>query len=1189
MRPVPALLLLLSFAAPARAQVPGAYQPGRIESAMLPATANRAYKLLAPPDVPAGTKLPLVIYLHGAGSKGDDNTKPAAEILPALLAKADVRKRFPCYVLVPQCKDGTTADGRPMNWVNWEGQKDNPPAKWEKGDVQPSDHLRGAMLALAEVLEKHRGIDRDRVYLTGVSMGGSGSCNWAARSPDHFAAVIACCGLGEASKAKQFVRVPLMLFHGSDDPVAPVQRSRDLAKAVTDAGGKATLVEYTGAGHNIAGTTFTEKDFAALTWLFAQKRATPPPAVPLKGEPSPADAAFFEAKVRPVLTKHCAECHGEKKQKGGLRLDSRAAALTGGDLGPAVVPGRPADSPLVKAVRYHDDLQMPPKGKLPDAVVTDLTEWVKRGAPWPGATGPAAKAEGGITDEMRKHWAFQPIRRHQVPGDRKQETPNPIDAFLLAKLAEKGLAYSSPADARTLARRLSFDLTGLPPAPERVAAFVTAHAADPRAAVSDYVAELLASPRYGERWGRHWLDVARYADTNGSEVDHAMANAWRYRDYVIRAFNDDKPFDQFVREQVAGDLLGTPDGLVASGFLVLGPKALAELDKEVFLNDVADEQLDTVGKAFVGLTLGCARCHDHKFDPVTAKDYAALAGIFKSAKSVDVSKRVATWTERPLAGGDPARAAELDRRIVELRAERAKAAATKSGPPVLAAGAKFLLIEAEDFTTSNVRVDRDQLGKGIGVVRTRMEYPDHIEYEFTLPAAGEYQLELRYAAKESRPTHLLVNDNLEDMDAADGVTGDWTPAAQRWFVQGTYAFKAGKNTLGFRRDGPVPLFDKWLVGAVLPGGKKHSDALGAAVAKKGPAPKADLQKIDAQIAAVEAEREKVPTALAPLDGPGKDIPVLIRGNPATPGPIAPRGFPAFLTAVSVPAPGPAQSGRRELAEWLVHPANPLTPRVIVNRVWTWHFGEGLVRSPDNFGLRGERPSHPELLDWLAAWFVENGWSVKKLNALICTSAAYQQSAGRPVDADPENRLLGRWPRPRLDAEQVRDALLAVGGNLDVTAGGSVMEVMNRTYATGGNAPPDVVKRMHYDRPRRSVYLPVVRNAVYDLFAAFDFPEPGTVTGKRDATTVAPQALFLMNSPFVREQGKKLAERVSAAGDDAARVRLAYELAYSRPPTDAEVAAAVAFVERDAAALGRPAAWARLCHALLAANEFLYVR
>jgi cytochrome c553 len=914
-------------------------------------------------------------------------------------------------------------------------------------------------------------------------------------------------------------------------------------------------------------------------------------------DPTPADLEFFEKRVRPVLVEHCVSCHGDKKQKGGLRLDSRAAALAGGDVGPAVVPGKPDDSPLVKAVRYTDDLQMPPKGKLPDAAVADLAEWVKRGAPWPGDAGAAARVEGGFTDAMKRHWAFQPVRKPPTPkGD-----AHPIDTFLRAKIDAAGLTPTRPADARTFARRLAFDLTGLPPVPDRVAAFEKAYAADPDSAVKAYVAELLASPRYGERWGRHWLDVARYADSNGSEVDHAMANAWRYRDYVIAAFNADKPFDSFVREQVAGDLLGTPDGLLASGFLMLGPKALAELDKEVFRYDVADEQVDTIGKAFVGLTFGCARCHDHKFDPISAKDYYALAGILRSSNTVDTSKRVATWTERPLPNADPVRAAELTKKAADLRAERAKVAANaKAGTPKLAAGAKYLLVEAEDFATANVRVDRENLGKGIGVVRTRMEYPDSIEYAFELPAAGEYQVELRYAAKESRPTHLLVNGNLEDMDAAAAVTGDWFPKNQKWHVEGKFTFKAGRNTLAFRRDGPVPLFDKWLVGTVLADGKKHSDALKDPTPAKAPPDDATAKKLkdlDAAIAAADAEREKVPTALAPLDGPGKDLPVLVRGNPAMPGPVVPRGFPTFFEEVKVAAPGASQSGRKELADWLTHPANPLTARVIVNRVWGWHFGDGLVRSPDNFGLRGETPSHPELLDWLAARFVENGWSVKKLNALICTSAAYRRAVGPPADADPENRLLARWPRQRLDAEQVRDAMLAVGGNLDPAAGGSLMEVLNRTYATGGNAPPDVVKRMHYDAPRRSVYLPVVRNAVYDLFAAFDYPEPGTVTGRRDATTVAPQALFLINSPFVRDQGRRLAERVRGLGkDDGERVRAAYELVFSRTPTGAEMKAAAAFLDRDEAALKgsgeknpRAAAWARLCHALLASNEFLYVR
>lgn len=926
-------------------------------------------------------------------------------------------------------------------------------------------------------------------------------------------------------------------------------------------------------------------------------------------EPSAADLDHFEKQVRPVLIDHCFECHGEKKQKGGLRLDSRAAVLAGGDLGPAIVLGKPEASPLITAVQYEDeDMQMPPNRKLSDTKIAALTEWVKRGAVWPGektdpAAAPSAKSSDMVfTPEMKGHWAFQAIRKPTLP----LAAAHPIDAFLDARITAAGVVPAPPADARTLIRRITFDLTGLPPTPAEVDAYLveTQHADRADSAYEKLVGRLLESPHHGEHWARHWLDVARYADSNGSEVDHAMSNAWRYRDYVVRAFNDDMPFDRFVQEQIAGDLLPGADAstLAATGFLMIGPKSLADLDKPRLIADVVDEQVDTVGRAFMGLTMGCARCHDHKFDPIGDEDYYALAGIFTSTRMMNVSKRVATWTERPFGEQSRTQREALETKLAALRSERdavVKSPTVEKSRLVLAADAPFLLIEAEQFARGNVRVERDQLGLGIGVVRTRMEYPDHIEYEFELPRAGEYQLEMRYAAKESRPTQLIINGNLEEMDAAAEVTGDWTPKAQRWFVQGCYPFQMGKNLLTFHRDGPVPLFDKLLIGN--PSDKPHSRSVKPEPAKSeiGGPTKPFLARLDAEISSTEKTLEQLPMVMAPFDGPVADAPILVRGNPAMRGAIVPRGFPKIVSGLNARLPGPEQSGRLELARWLTHPHHPLTSRVIVNRVWHWHFGQGLVRSPDNFGLRGEKPTHPELLDWLANWFVDNGWSLKKLHALICTSHAYRRASrtGAAVGSDPENLLLAHFPRRRLTAEELRDGMLATSGLLDRTLGGSLMNVLNRTYANGGNAPADVAKQMHYETPRRSIYLPVIRTALHDFFAVFDYPDPGMLTGQRASTTVAPQALFLMNSPFLQAQATAFARRVQALSEnDETRLHAAYMMAFARPPSAGEVRGALAFLDGDAAALQtandqapRASAWTRLCHALLASNEFLYLR
>lgn len=759
-----------------------------------------------------------------------------------------------------------------------------------------------------------------------------------------------------------------------------------------------------------------------------------------------AKAEFFEKKIRPLFAANCFECHGEKKQKGGLRLDSRAAILEGGDLGPALVPGDVEKSTLIQAIRYKsDDLQMPPKQRLAPAAVADLETWVRQGAPWPGDSSSAAAvaaASGAprgqmvFTPEHTQHWSLQPIVKPAVPAVKNTTWPRTdIDRFILAKLESAGLQPSPAAEPATLLRRLTFDLTGLPPTPDEVAAFSPS-------TFNLQLSTLLASPHYGERYGRRWLDVARYADTNGSEVDHAMANAWRYRDYVVRAFNADLPFNQFVREQIAGDLLpgATTDQLTATGFLMLGPKAVADLDKPKLAADIVDEQVDTLSRAFMGMTVGCARCHDHKFDPIGDEDYYSLAGIFSSTRSIfDITKRVVTWTERPL------------------------------GPP-------------EDGT----RIEA--LLKAIAGLKEQ-------------------------------------NGAME------------TPAD-------------------------------------------------------------DKKKIKAALDEAQRELEQIPSVMAPHEGTVADAPILVRGSPSSPGAIVPRGFLRVIHTVDTPKPGAAGSGRHELADWLADPAHPLTARVIVNRVWLWHFGEGLVRSPDNLGLRGEKPSHPELLDWLAVWFMEHGWSLKKLHELICNSAVYAQASRTTiVDADAENRLLSSFPRRRVDAEALRDSMLAVSGQLDPTMGGTLMQVMNRTYVNGGDAPPDITSKMNYDRPRRSIYLPIVRNALHDFFAIFDYPDPGMLTGQRAQTTVAPQALFLMNSPFVVEQARHFAERVQPlAADDTRRLRAAYTIALARPPTDAETRAALAFLDRDTAALTtagdpapRTAAWSRLCQALLASNDFLYLR
>ena len=788
-------------------------------------------------------------------------------------------------------------------------------------------------------------------------------------------------------------------------------------------------------------------------------------------EPAREHLDFFEKKIRPVLVERCYECHSAaaKKNKGGLTLDTRDGVLKGGDAGSVVAPGDPEKSKLIEAVRYKNrDLQMPPKSPLSSEQVRDLEQWVKLGAPDPRTE--AVAQTGGkralTVEEGRQFWAFQPLANPSVPkvGNRQSAIGNPIDAFINAKLGEKKLAAAPAADKRTLIRRATFDLTGLPPAPEEVDAFLADKSPDAFAKVVD---RLLASSAYGERWGRHWLDVARYADSNGLDENVAFGNAWRYRDYVVNSFNADKPYNRFVQEQIAGDLLpaeGTPqrhEQLTALGFLSIGPKLLAEPDKVKLEMDLIDEQIETLGRAFLGMTFGCARCHDHKFDPVPTADYYALAAIFKSTRTMDDLKTIAKWHE-------PEVATPAERAVVE--AHQRKAADQK------AAIAKLVATANKSLVTD----------KGL------KEVPKNAESQY--------------------PPNVI----------------------------------------------------------------------------------AELKQLREALAKLEKDAPELPSTMGVTDSTNvvKTLPVHIRGSHLSLGKPVPRGFPQVMQVASLRSEMPEkQSGRLELAQWLASPQHPLTARVMVNRIWRWHFGQGLVASTDNFGILGERPSHPELLDWLARKFIAEGWSVKAMHRHIMASAAYQRATKPAADArrsvvDSENRLLSHFPIRRLEAEEVRDSVLFVAGLLERTMGGKTIPVKNREFFFNHTSKDATT----YDSPRRALYLPVVRNNVYDLFEQFDFPDPAVPNGNRNATVVAPQALLMLNSDLVGKAAEKFAASLLAsASDDVRRIEFAYQKAYARPPTAKELARAKKFLtdfKPDSAA--SPSAWAVFCQSLLAANEFIYL-
>jgi len=771
-------------------------------------------------------------------------------------------------------------------------------------------------------------------------------------------------------------------------------------------------------------------------------------AVPTARADTPAAVEFFEKEVRPLLVEHCVKCHRDDKVKGGLQLTGRAAVLRGGDSGAAVVPGKPRESLLIQAVRYDAEVRMPPKNKLKDEQIAVLARWVEMGAPWPGETAtqpPPQSAAFQITAEQRRFWSFQPVRLLPAPAVKNAAwARSPIDRWVLAGLEAQGLQPAAPADRHTLIRRAYFDLIGLPPPPAELAAAL----ADPAADWFDRLVErLLATPQYGQRWGRHWLDVVRYtdsADARGIGGPMDFGDAWRYRDWVVAAFNRDLPYDQFILHQLAGDIIGGTDfsdpataPLVATGMLVIGNWGGGDADKEKLLTDIVDDQIDVVSRAFLGLTMSCARCHDHKFDPLSMEDYYGLAGIFFSTHIL---------------------------------------------PEV---GAK---------------------GAGAPIARVPLAAPAAVAQR------QQYEMRMKALPGELRRTAA--------------------------------------------RQGAALLHRQPLAGL-------------AAFAASDPA---RLPRLQAELAALQ---QAPPPAIAYCQAAQEggvprsphagihDVKVHLRGRYDRLGVLVPRRFPTVL-AGAAQTPIRTGSGRLQLAQWLMRPDHPLTARVMVNRVWQGHFGEGLVRTPGNFGKLGERPSHPELLDFLARTFIDSGWSIKALHRTILQSATYQQASvaqSATLQADPENRLLGRMNRRRLEAEAVRDNLIAVTGRLDARLNGPATR--------------------DFSSPRRTLYQMTIRSDRSTFRELFDAADSTAIVDKRVVSTVAPQALFLLNHPLVQTQATTLARRIQqeAPAEPAGKIDRLYELLYGRLPSTAERA-----IGLEAVAQG----WEAYCHLLLCANEFIYV-
>lgn len=1046
--------------------------------------------------------------------------------------------------------------------------------------------------------------------------------------------------------------------------------------------------------------------------------------------------AFFESKVRPILVGRCLECHGSTgKPKGGLRLDSRAGLIAGGDSGPAAVAGKPGESLFVEAVHYQDELRMPPKAKLPESEIATLHQWVERGLPWPD-TSPVTiqKSTFQITPEQRAFWSFQPLKLGALPGVQDESWPlDPIDDFVLAKLEEARLRPTSQASKAQLLRRVTFDLTGLPPTSGEAQTFMDDVRPDAYARLVD---RLLASRAYGERWGRHWLDLVRYADARdardiGSAAD--IGEAWRYRDWVVNAFNRDLPYTDFIQQQVAGDLLPgptsgeiNPEAMVATGLLTIGEWGTGDADKEKMLTDIVADQIDVVTRGFLGLTVACARCHDHKFDPIATADYYGLAGIFFSTKilpdpgaktggSPMLRTPIATKGEFSAIDAAKARVAGAEAQLKSFQEVATKELADSLLPKT------SQLIEAAwrgddstDLPGFSVRKWRRALGlgesikplsrpvtsllgrKGVDVWSSTADTPwVGANATETAQSLLTFVLPARSVNVHPGPSHpatigwkspisgmLTLTGTISDADPAGGDGVGWSirlqhGRASRTLAEGTidnggsakipdtqvdvvsgdeitlaisprahhtcdtttvaWQLRTAETTWDLTSDlvpnilagnphgdsasrlGVWTFGESHPVGAgrPLPGHPAWSEwdkalamnpvkieaaiaALSEAVSTS-PALAIALTSTDGplrpdptdeplvlpEVAKLRAEFDRlkalpipaIPMALVAQEGgvPKSvydgfhDTQIQVRGDYRRLGPVVPRHFPQIIA--SELATIPKGSGRRELADWLSSAANPLTARVLVNRVWAWHFGQGLVRTTSNFGKLGELPSHPELLDSLADRFIKGGWSIKQLHRWILLSRTYQQSTiGVPetVASDPENRLLGRMSRRRLESEAIRDNLLAVSGRLDPTPGGPAF--------------------IDFATPRRTLYLRTIRSDRSSFGPLFDSADATAIVDSRVTSTVAPQALFLMNHPFALEQAKAVGKCAQSLGDSTeSRIEGLYQILYARRPTAEEVAIGKNLIDHANSPAGSlDSAWEAYAQVLLCTNEFIHI-
>lgn len=971
---------------------------------------------------------------------------------------------------------------------------------------------------------------------------------------------------------------------------------------------------------------------------------------------------FFEARVRPLLAEHCYSCHSARAEKlqAGLRVDSRQGLLRGGDSGAAIVPGDTDASLLIESVRY-ESYEMPPSGMLPSEDIEILERWVDMGAPWPeeaALTSSVSPPAFDLQKRKSEHWVWQPVRAVQVPAVADEDWPrSELDRFVLARLEREHLRPAGDADRAALARRLYFDLIGLPPTPEQVAAYVAD--ADPQA-TQRLVDELLDSPHFGERWGRHWLDLVRYAESRGHEFDNDAPNAYQYRDYIIRAFNADVPYDQLVREHIAGDLIRSPrlhpekgfnESVLGTGFWFLGEWAHSPVDIRKDEADRFDNMIDVMSKTFLGVTVSCARCHDHKFDAISTADYYSLTGFLQSSdyrqvrfESLEHNRRIAD------------RLRELDAQYRGLIDEQLHQAGI----------ARPALQPLSEHAAAHVAVDYGEL-----------DADQFIQNGFIFGAkprrAGDAYLvsddgkaALRFAAVGAAVSDAFWNglESVSEQGMQDQSALANLPRSGRTLRTPTFALTSGNVACRVRGEGhvvacvdshrliagplhgqtvkPIPAGAEWVelnleryidhrihleftpaegaqleVSIVIQGAtpevrrelQEREASFASAIAAMSQSyqhllgenrePAEQLHHLvrswAAERAALQSQiRHRSRLAMAMLDGTGEDAHIMIRGDASKPGEVAARGFLTVLSG-GKPMHIRSGSGRLELAERINAPDNPLTSRVIVNRLWHHLLGRGLVATTDDFGVLGQRPTHPELLDFLASRFLRDGQSIKRMIRYIVLSRTYQMSSvanASAIAADPDNLLWHHRPPKRLQGEAIRDALLALSGRLDTTAFGEPVPVHLTSFMEGRGRP---ARNGPLDGDgRRSIYGAVRRNFLPPLMLAFDTPVPFSTMGRRNVSNVPAQALILMNDPFVVEQARQWAERAIARGATTeSRIEWMYWAALSRRPTDRESAAAARFVTHQATQRDVPMddlqIWADVAHALVNAKEFIFLR